>query len=102
MLDVLIPYAKETLTVNDSATPLTLSVYKIGQHEEIQRVYITVEDADIRYWTDGSDPVADSEGHLVTAGSAIELTLHKSVTGFRAIRNASTDAVLQVTYERDV
>lgn len=102
MLDVLIPYAKETLTISSTALGLTESVYKTGQHEDIQRAYITVEDASIRYWTDGSDPVAGSEGHLVPAGSAIELTLHESVNKFKAIRDGSTDAVLQITYERDV
>jgi hypothetical protein len=103
MLDVLIPYAKETLTISSTALPLTVDVYKTGKFIDVQRAFITVEDAAIRFWTDGSTPAsATDEGHLVEAGGQIELTLTKSITGFKAVRDTSTDAVLQVTYERDV
>jgi hypothetical protein len=103
MLDVLIPYAKETLTITDTAAPLTVAVYKTGQHHTVQRCFITVDPTGgaIRYWTTGDTPVAGSEGHYVPAGGSIELTLQKSIEGFIAVRDASTSGILQVEYEKD-
>jgi hypothetical protein len=103
MLDVLIPYAKETLTVDDSSTPLTATVYSPSQQAEVQRAFITVDPTGgaIRYWTTGDDPVAGSAGHFVAAGGIIELTLPHSIKNFRAIRDTTTNGKLQVEYERD-
>jgi hypothetical protein len=93
-------YAVETLTVNDSSTSLTETVYGAGKPQDFpQRAVITSEDADIRYWANGTDPVAGTSGHLLAAGGSVVLSNPHSIRNFRAIRDGSVNAVLQVSYE---
>jgi hypothetical protein len=93
-------YAVETLTVSSTSKSLTETVYTAGKSREYaERAFITVEDADIRYWANGTDPVAGTSGHLLAAGDSLVLTKSHSIRNFRAIRDGATDAVLQVSYE---
>lgn len=99
------PYASEVLTVSSSAVPLSSSVYTLSgvRHslDQVQYVLITSETADIRYTLDGiTTPVGGSLGHLLLSGNSMVLAGYSAILNFRAIRNASTDATLQVTYER--
>lgn len=100
--ELLIGYGQETLTVTNAVKTLTASVYKTGKHDDVQKCIITIEGADIRFWTTGADPVAGTSGHLGLSGDTIILTRKHSVENFKAIRNASTDATIQVTYEGNV
>ena len=100
--ELLIGYANETLTVTNAVKTLTSAVYQDGKHEDTYRCVITVEDADIRFWTTGASPVAGTSGHLASAGESIILTRKHSVSNFKAIRNAGVDVTIQVTYEGNV
>jgi hypothetical protein len=102
MEELLIGYAQETLTVDNSVTILTAATYQTGKHSDVQNCVITVEDAAIRFWTTGATPVATSSGHLVNAGDTIQLTRKHSVENFKAIRDTGTNATIQVTYEGNV
>lgn len=88
-------YAKETLTVAASPTPLTANAYGPNPSTAL----LTVEDAPIRWWATGDNPTT-SQGHLAHAGAVITLTDPNEVIGFRAIRTGAASAVLQVTYGR--
>lgn len=59
---------------------------------------ISVETANIRYWTDGTDPTS-SVGLLVAAGSTITLFGRKDIKGFRAVP-VSGSPKLMVQYKR--
>ena len=62
---------------------------------------LTVEDAPIRWWADGSAPTA-SEGHLMQVGDVIEWMdegNYKSVIErFRAIREGNVSGTVQVSF----
>ena len=80
----------DTLTVSSSAVGLAnIPTNAIG-------AMITVEDADIRYWIDGSDPTT-AEGHLAYKDDVIKLSHPDQVAKFRALA-VSSDAKLQITY----
>lgn len=102
MEELLIGYANETLTVTNAVKILTAAVYQTGRHDDVQNCIITVEDATIRFWTTGTSPVAGTSGHIANPGDKIQLTRKHSIENFKAIRNGSTDAVIQVTYEGNV
>ena len=95
------PYDFETLTISSTASGLTASKLRPNSNplKECQRVMITVEDASIRYRTDGSDPTS-SIGHLANVGDIITLLGQPALDNFRAIRTGSVDASCPVTYER--
>ena len=80
----------EKLTISDSAKGLTSN--KIGEG-----CFITVEDADIRCRWDGTDPDT-STGHLILNGGSLVLNNPGDVTNLRMIRDAATDAIIQVTH----
>jgi hypothetical protein len=88
-------FANETITVGSSATPLTNAVYAARPGASL--ALLTVEGASVRWWASGSTPTA-SEGHLAQPGCVIELSDPNELRRFRAIRAASSDAVLQVSY----
>ncbi|WP_438449395.1 hypothetical protein [Gorillibacterium sp. sgz5001074] len=81
----------ETLTIN-SGTAVGLASIPSGATQ----VLITTETEDIRYWIDGSLPTAFA-GHLVVAGSMIELDTSDQLTKFKAIAVSGT-ATLQISY----
>jgi hypothetical protein len=62
-------------------------------------VFITVEDNDIRFRVDGTDPTT-TEGHkLTTASSGMTITGADNIRKFKAIGISGTGD-LKVTYER--
>ncbi len=89
------PFAAEKLDVSSTAVPLTAATYTDAP--DLQAT-ITVEDDSIRWWVSGDTPTA-SEGHLAEVGDIIYLNNRYAVVRFRAIR-VTTDAVIQVTYEK--
>ena len=93
-----VPIGFETLTVNTVAKSLSPTTDENGNVIATQ-AEITIETADIRVRSDGTDPTA-TVGHLIVEGTVISLTSVLDINSFRAIRDASTDAVLSITYLR--
>lgn len=94
-------YEAEMLTVSDSVETLTASKINptSGLKVAAQAVLITVADQSIRYWVSGDTPTA-SVGHLVPAGSSIEIHGNNNLKNFKAIRATGADAEIAVTYMR--
>jgi hypothetical protein len=88
-------FADETLTVTNSATPLTVATYAASPGATW--AVITVEDANLRWWASGATPTT-TQGHLAQPGDVITLSDPNEIRRFRAIRAGDTDAVLQVSY----
>jgi ribose 5-phosphate isomerase len=84
------PVDFDKITVDDSAT--TLSAAKIRK-----AVFITVEDADIRYRIDGSDATA-TDGHVIKDGGSLYIAEIYSMQNLSMIRAGGSDAIIQVTY----
>ena len=82
----------ETITVSTSAIGITTGLIS----DMTAKAFITVEDANIRYRIDGTDPTS-SVGHPVTSGNSITLDTEQEIRNFKAIRSGESDAKLQVT-----
>lgn len=93
---------RETLTV--SSTAIGFTVAKITKADNggkvIKKVEISVEDADIRMTRDGTPPVGGGTdtGILITSGTIFEILGQADIINTLFIRNASTDAKLQIDY----
>jgi len=87
----------ESITVSNSAVGFTSSKYKTSVHSA-QRAFVTVENAQIRYRYDGTNPTT-SEGHLLSPGDVLIIEGYDNIKNFKAIRIGSNDATLRVTYE---
>jgi hypothetical protein len=88
-------FANETLAVTNTATPLTVATFAVSPGAS--RAVITVENAPVRWWASGSNPTT-TQGHLAQPGDVLTLTDPNELRRFRAVRAASTDAILQVSY----
>ena len=86
------PIGFETLTVGTSAVGLSPTT-------GATQAEITVELADVRVRSDGTDPTA-TVGHLILDGAVISLSSAKDIAAFRAIRDASTNVTLSISYLR--
>lgn len=84
----------EMLDVGATAEELTPAAY-----EDAEIALVSVEDAGIRYWEDGTDPTA-TEGQFVGDGERFPILSSRCIEGFRAIRAEGVDAKLVVTYYR--
>ena len=95
-----VPFASETLVVTNAVKTLTASVYAPDDVRSARYAEITVEEADLRYWAEGSTPSA-TEGHRRKVDTEI-LSLHSitEITNFKAIREGVTDSKIRVTYFR--
>ena len=87
--------AARSLTVGASSTRLPINTIR-GQ-PIIQKVELTVETAQIRWWDDGTDPTA-SVGQVANVGTRIVLANRNRIENFRAIRTGSTSATLRGVY----
>ena len=94
-----IGFAFETVTVSNSAVSLTAATYAPAGGVRAEKAFITTE-GEIRYRYDNNDPTA-SVGHILKDGNFLILTGIHQIQMFRAIRNSTTDATLEVTYERE-
>ena len=84
------PIGFEALTVSTVAVGLSPT-------DGATQAEITVDGADVRVRSDGTDPTA-TVGHLILDGAVISLSSEKDITAFRAIRDASTDVTLSISY----
>ena len=88
------PLGFQKLTVSDSAVGLTVPL-------NANRALIVVEDATIRWRDDGSDP-STTVGTPLLQNQSMVLDHEDSLAAFKAIRDDSTDAVLNITYSEVV
>ena len=86
-------YRYESITIADTAIGLTAANIKVNT----VRVYCTLETAQIRFRTDGTNPTA-STGHLLETGAALELYSYDDISKFKAIRTGATSGALQCSY----
>ncbi len=95
-----VPFASETLVVSSTAKILTASVYAPADVRPARYAEITVEEADLRYWKDGTTPTATA-GHRRKVDTEI-LSLHgiHEISNLKAIREGGTDSKIRVTYFR--
>ena len=89
----------EQITVADEAIGLTSSEIKPSGQAPAQAAFITVEDAPIRFRTDGSDPTS-SVGHKLEISDALTIYGLQELVNFRAIRIGSSSGTLMVSYQR--
>jgi hypothetical protein len=96
----------EKLTVGATVKTLTAAEYKVpsttgASTRQASKCLITVDGTagtnDIRFTTDGTDPVAATTGHLLQAKQALFLTGFNNIRALKMIREAS-DAVVHITY----
>lgn len=88
--------AFEQVTVDDTAAGIGLTAETYG---DATNALITVDTADIRYRLDGEAPTSTS-GHLVKSGETLTLQSAADIANFKAIRTATTSAVLSVSYSK--
>ncbi len=93
-------FGHDTVSVTNSSTLLTRAAAAPNGHVADFAI-ITIEDADLRFWLDGTAPTA-SVGHLAPSGSTLRLESAAEVAGFRGIRTAGSNATLYVSYGRKV
>lgn len=93
----LIPYDAEQITVAASAIGFTAS--KLNSSPKPKKAIVTVEDAQLRYRMDGTDPTT-SLGHLANPMDAIVLEGYSQLQNTKFIRKGSTSATIFVTYLR--
>lgn len=91
----------ETLTVSSVSKALTASVYSTFEstnntHIDAKIATITTETNSIRVRFDGSAPTS-AVGHLIPAGTSLELQSLSQIRNFRVIATGS-DATITVTY----
>jgi hypothetical protein len=82
----------ESVAVSTTAIGLTASTY--GSADV---AIITVEDANVRFRTDGTAPTT-SEGHIAYVGDVITLRSQGDIANFSAIRDDAVDAALKVSF----
>lgn len=92
-------YDYEAIAVT-STTAIGFSAGKLSPSNgsRPKSIFISVEDANIRFRVDGTDPTT-TEGHLLTTSDGVTITGPDNIRAFRAIGVSST-ADMKVTYER--
>ena len=95
---VMNPFAYESLAIDGTAKALTSTVYA-PTGSQATRAIITVEDAQIRYRVDGSDPAAD-EGHLLNPMATLVVIGPKAIANIKFIAKTATAGKIRVTYEK--
>jgi len=86
----------EKITVSTDAIGITVSKLRNSMYGPCTGAFITVEDANVRFRLDGTDPTT-TEGHMLTNGQNLTLGSESDVGKFRAIRDDAVDAVLRVS-----
>ena len=87
------PIAKQTgLSIAASSTGLT-----VPTATKPRAALVQVLVAPIRFWVDTSTPTA-SQGHRADVNDQIELASYAEVNNFRAIRETTVSATLEITY----
>ena len=91
-------HAYDSLSIAAVATGLTAGKLVVAGYEDSIRVWVTVEDADVRYRLDGSDPTA-SVGHRVYDGGTLEVEGMTNLSRLKFIAVSGT-AKVSISYAR--
>ena len=97
IVESLSTFAYDEITVAAAAIGLTSN--NVLASPPARKVIITIEDAQIRWRDDGTDPTA-SVGRIANPTDTIVLNHGNRISNFRAIRTGSTSATLNVDYLR--
>lgn len=89
----------ESVTVADTAIGITASKVSPANGERAKILFCTLETAQVRFRTDGTDPTS-SEGHIINVGDVVTFNSTGDIGRFRAIRTGATSGVLKCTFER--
>lgn len=90
-------FAFEELTISNTAIQLTADTFE-DSDGVAKRVVITIQDAQIRWRYDGTNPTT-TVGHVSNPFDTIVLQTAGNIKNFRAIRKGSSNAELSVSYE---
>ncbi|KKL64771.1 hypothetical protein LCGC14_2161630 [marine sediment metagenome] len=91
-------YDYESLSITSSVKQLTLS--KIENSEgSAKRIIMTVEDGQIRYRYDSTDPTS-SEGHTLNPFDVLVLQGTANIKALRMIKKGTRNGKIRVTFER--
>ena len=91
----------DQLTVSTSVVALDASKYDPGTGRDKKAATATItSDGAIRYTVDPSLTPTASVGHKLGAGGQIQLTSENEIKNFRAIRDGSANAILDISYYR--
>lgn len=94
-----VPFAKEVLTITDSVTSLSQSIYQSGGYAAVQAI-VTLEGGAIRYDEVGT-PTATTGHYVATVpGMAFPICGLDSIRAFKAVRVATQNATASITYYR--
>ncbi len=91
------PFNFEQITVSNSAIGFTLAKYTDTDGKKAKKVFVTIEDAQIRYTFDSTTPTS-SIGHIANPMDAIILIGTQNIENFKAIRKSGSDSKISVTY----
>ena len=90
---------REQITVSTSV--VRLDIAKRRDRPTIERVVVTLgPNGPIRWLADGTDPAAATGHFAIPTGPPIILDNRNEIEEFRAIRQGSTDGVIEVAYQR--
>lgn len=94
----------ESITVSTVSVGITTALLTedagAGKATHASKVYLSVETNPIRIRWDGGDPTS-ALGHLLTAGTSIEIEGEKNVKQLRMIRQGGADGTAMVTIHYD-
>ena len=82
-----------------AATPKALTPPTDDDGDTIHAVIGPIEDASIRYITDGDQTVSATVGHLIPIGAIIHVWGMPDILGIRLHRTGGTSANANVSYE---
>lgn len=86
-----------TITVSNVAIGLGKTLAQLTEAEQVVAI-VTVEDQEIRFRYDGTDPTA-GVGHVMGDGDAITLVGPERISRFMMIRKGVSDATVRVTFD---
>lgn len=92
-------YDREDVTVDATVGGVKLDVTKLDTQPNPKRVYITIENAQIRFTYDGTAPTT-TLGHILHPMDSLYVEGYTNMKNFRAIRTGATSGKLICTYER--
>ena len=92
-------YTKERLTIDATAGGIALTPSKYLTAPPARCADFTVENAQIRYETDGTAPTSTT-GRVANPTDYISLNNPSELENFRAIRTGATSGVVEVRYYR--
>ncbi len=94
--------ARERISVADVVKSLTAGLVTHTTYGPAHKVWISIEDANIRETTEGTDPVntgGSEVGHVIFANERFGLLGNTDIGNFKAIAKTSGEtAILEVAY----